>query len=165
MTSTWPSVVPKFVPSPFFIGAYVCPPSTTPPPESASLKPLLNVASSRGRSLWGTSISPRGSVTEGSRRPGLYVSVVRFVLIHARPATTRGDSVWLRRVVSSTGGSASKPARVACQTPSPGRAGGMIAWTRAGRYSLAARAPAAAPEPTLGSAFSVAPPLGGAVRL
>ena len=50
-----------------FIGAYVCPPITTPPPESASLKALLKVATSLPRICVGTSSGPRsGNETAGS---------------------------------------------------------------------------------------------------
>ena len=62
-----------------------------PPFESASLKPLLKVATRWPRALIGTSIGPRAGIgTAGSCSPGYRCTEARVWSIHAIPATMRG---------------------------------------------------------------------------
>ena len=89
------------------------------------MKPLLNVATSVGRSRGGTSSGPReGRLTAGSEMPG-YSHVRRPRVVDPRDAgdESAGYDGSERKLVTSTGGRAPPCAYVARQTPSPGSAG------------------------------------------
>ena len=62
----------------------------------------------------------------------MYWRRVRFESIQATPATKRGYSRELRKVVSRIGGWGPAWAAAACQTPSPGSAGWITGLIRGG---------------------------------
>src|SRR5579872_4934495 len=131
--STRPFLYATIVPWPCRSGAALSPLRKKPPPLSRERKPLLNVASSRQRSPYGTCIGPLGLALGGSYLPGYSASCVRVWSNHATYATIRGYAGSERNVVTRTGDAPFTMRPVDLHTPSPGSAGRRIGATRFGR--------------------------------
>ena len=126
-----------------------------PPPESSSLKPLLNVASKTERSSRRDLCRLRAVVgrLEQTRGRARTARVCGRSTRSRRPAA---DSPVWRKAVTWTGAAPPTSGRVPCHCPSPGSSG-VITGNRCGR-SWHATCPS---DPTRGRRFSGGPPVPG----